>query len=122
MEPFYKKIISFTLVTAVLAAATAGAVWRDPLIVLGIMMGAVLGLSNYIFLTKIVVKILDENYKRKAFVVLYFLAKIALIFGLLWLGFWVFHLNFLAFVAGYSCLMLGILLAQVATAKIEPTV
>lgn len=80
----------------------------------GICGGSVLAIANFIFLIKIVVKLLDRNYTRKPIIGLFFLLKLTFIAVILGLSFWVFavKVNKLAFVMGYLCLIIAITLVS----------
>lgn len=88
----------------------------------GMILGLVLALANYIFLTKIVVKILKQDYTPGAKLaeaklagtklVGLFVLKMAFMAGLVYFAFWVIQVDVLAFVLGYMNIIPGLLFQQ----------
>lgn len=83
--------------------------WSDPVAIIG---GAVMAAMNFIFLAKIVAKLLDHSYKRKALIGLMIFAKMAGVLGAIWVLFSLLEIHFLAFLAGYMALVPAISLSQ----------
>lgn len=78
----------------------------------GVLLGFFLVITNFVFLTKIVAKLLDENYKGKPFLGLMFLVKLMFIGGVIYLAFWILKVNLIAFVLGYLSLLPVVLIQQ----------
>lgn len=87
--------------------------YKSTPILLGVFFGCVLGIANFVFLIKIVVKLLDQNYKRKLIIALFFLFKLVFIAIILGVSFWYFSVHKVAFVMGYLCLIISITVVQV---------
>lgn len=77
----------------------------------GVFLGNILAAANYVFLTKIVVKMLNKDYKGPAVLVGLFLAKLVLIAAVLTLAFWVVKVDVVGFVLGFGALIPVVLLA-----------
>jgi hypothetical protein len=74
-------------------------------------------LTNIIFLTKTVVKILKQDYTPRAKLagvklVGLFVLKMAFMAGLVYFAFWVIRVDVLAFVLGYMNIVPGLLFQQ----------
>lgn len=88
----------------------------------GMILGLVLALANYTFLTKIVVKILKQDYTpgaklaeaklARTKLVGLFVLKMAFMVGLVYGAFWVIQVDVLAFVLGYMNIIPGLLFQQ----------
>ncbi|OVE80847.1 hypothetical protein BVY03_05325 [bacterium K02(2017)] len=78
----------------------------------GLLAGSILGMANLVFITKIVVKMVDPNYKSKPNIALIFIIKLAFIGIILGLAFGYFQSDKMAFAAGYLCLIVSITLSQ----------
>jgi hypothetical protein len=74
-------------------------------VVLGFALGNLLAVLSYVLLTKIVVKILAKNYTRRAGLVLLLFLKLFVLVGILFLALVVLKVNVVAFLAGYSVLV-----------------
>jgi len=107
-----KIIVLMTVVFGALSILISLFYFKSLGIALGVLFGLTLGLSNFIFLTKIVVKMLSQNYKQKPLIALFFLLKILFIIGLVGVSFWHFKVDKMAFVVGYLCLIISITLGQ----------
>lgn len=83
-----------------------------PVFIYGFGVGLGLALTNFIFLTKAIVKFVDQNYKRKSLLALLFFTKFLIIVGILYLTFKVFKWDVMGFALGFFCLMPAILLHQ----------
>ena len=77
-----------------------------------VLAGLILVLANFWFLTKIVVKLLDQKYERKAFLGLLFVLKFLFVMGFVVMAFKVLKLNVIGFVLGYGSLIPVIVLTQ----------
>lgn len=103
------------IVTAVTGAVTLLILlifFREANLIYGFLVGLALVIINFLVLTKIVAKFVDQNYKRKSFLGLLFFLKLLLILGILFLAFKVFHLSVLGFALGFGCLIPSILIGQ----------
>lgn len=69
-------------------------------------------MANFVFLTKVVVKILDENYKRKPLLGILFLLKFLAVIGVMVSAFGVLGASPVGFVLGYLVLVPVILFWQ----------
>lgn len=78
---------------------------RDAAFCQAVLAGLILVLTNFWFLTKIVVKLLDQHYTRKAFLGVLFALKLLFVIGFVLVSFQVLKLNVVAFVLGYGALV-----------------
>jgi uncharacterized protein YybS (DUF2232 family) len=103
-----RLILILTLVFGAIAMLIAAAIFRRQDVLLGVFTGFGMAAANFLFLTKILVKLLGSDYTRKALLAwlllgkLFFMAGIAV--GAFWLG-----LSAVAFMVGYGALILAIL-------------
>ncbi len=84
-----------------------------------VIAGLVLVLVNFLFLTKIVVKLLDQNYKRKAFLAALFLFKVLFVIGFVIGSLTIMDLNVVGFVLGYGSMVPVIVFSQFFTKKVS---
>jgi|APSaa5957512493_1039668.scaffolds.fasta_scaffold195579_1 hypothetical protein len=87
----------------------------DPTIVIGLSLGFILVTTNFVFITKIVAKILDQNYQSKLKIAVLFLLKLLFIAVVLWLAFGALKVNLIAFSIGYLCLVPVVVVVQIMT-------
>lgn len=104
-----KQIIVLSVVLQALIVGVVGFYFRDSSVVFGLILGHVIGLANFIFLTKVVVKLVENQYKGKTSVVAWFVVKVVFLFVSFWLAFWVLKTHVLAFTVGYFILVLAII-------------
>jgi len=90
------------------------------LFLLGIALGCFLATANFIFLTKIVVKLLNQHYTHKTFLILLIFAKLFLIVGVLVLAFKTLKVNVLSFGLGYLSFMPAVLIYQFSNMGPKP--
>lgn len=111
-----RLIVWLTLALGVTATTVAAAAFGTPGVVLGVLAGFVIALANFIFLTKILVKLLNSDYTRRASLAGLFLGKLifmaAIAVGVIWL-----EISGIAFMAGYLNLIVAILIHRVFITK-----
>lgn len=112
-----KQIIIVTLVMGALMLMIMGRFYPGQGHFTGMVLGLVLALANYAFLTKIVVKVLKQDYIPGAKLagtklVGLFVLKMAFIAVLVYFAFWVVQVDVLAFVLGYMNIIPGLLFQQ----------
>lgn len=108
------KQIPITTIIIGVCAFVGTAIWfpqKDNL--LGVVFGLILALANFIFLTKIVVKLLNQNYSGSSNLVVLISLKLLFMAGMLYLGFQLLQVNALAFALGYLSLIVAALIHQV---------
>ncbi len=88
---------------------------NNPKMAWGAGLGAVLAVSNYVFLTKIVVKILNKDYKGTSAIFGLFLTKIAVIVVTFFLAFWLVKVDVIGFVLGFGALIPVLIFAGLTT-------
>ncbi|MBU0505497.1 MAG: ATP synthase subunit I [bacterium] len=81
-------------------------------VALGILLGTILSTANFIFLIKIVAKLLNQNYTRLGFTILLIMFKLSFVIGVLLLAFRVLHVNTIAFGIGYLSFIPAVFLYQ----------
>ena len=99
------------IIFAVLFVFGAGFYTKDLAVAAGVLLGAVLALINLFLLTKIVVKMLDQGYKRKVVPVVLLIIKVGLMAGVFLLAFKVYKVAAWTFALGYLSLPVGILVS-----------
>lgn len=112
-----KQITAFTLVVGVFMFMLLGRFYPGEGHFIGMILGLVLALTNYAFLTKIVVKVLKQDYTPRAKLAGaklagLFVLKMAFIAALVYFAFWVIQVDVLAFVLGYMNIIPGLLFQQ----------
>lgn len=117
-----KQIIVVTLVTGAFVFMVMSRFYPGKGHFTGMILGLVLALANYTFLTKIVVKILKQDYTpgaklaeaklARTKLVGLFVLKMAFMVGLVYGAFWVIQVDVLAFVLGYMNIIPGLLFQQ----------
>ncbi|EKD51463.1 MAG: hypothetical protein ACD_62C00247G0005 [uncultured bacterium] len=108
-DPSLKKLLYTILITGMCILLLSLIVTRSLPFCLGVLLGLTLVTANFIFLIKIVVKILDRRYTRAGFVVLLLLFKLGFIACVLFLAFRVWHVGVLPFGLGYLSFMPAVL-------------
>jgi hypothetical protein len=103
----YPLIIGAGGVLALVAVVAAWFFMPGLAVTYGIALGFILASANLVFLTKIVAKMLNQNYSSPARTVLLIAAKLAFIVGVFYLAFRVFQVDALGFAGGYFCLMIS---------------
>lgn len=107
------KHIPFTLsLLGLISFGISVIFFKTPTIYLGVLLGFILVIANFVFLTKIIAKLLDEHYKGKPFLALLFFLKLCFVGGVVFLAFWVFQVHFIAFLVGYMSLVPVVVFAQ----------
>lgn len=112
-----KQIIAITLLSGAFVFMVMSRFYPGKGHFTGMILGLVLALANYTFLTKIVVKILKQDYTPEAKLagtklVGLFVLKMAFMVGLVYGAFWVIQVDVLAFVLGYMNIIPGLLFQQ----------
>lgn len=107
-----KMIPLMTAIAGIVILLVLQAFSKDPAMIYGCLLGTILVIVNFLFLTKIVVKFLDENYKRKSILGVVLLFKLLFIVGILYYSFKVLHLDVMGFALGYLSLFPAILFYQ----------
>ncbi|MBF0106212.1 MAG: hypothetical protein HQM16_12895 [Deltaproteobacteria bacterium] len=113
MDAQLKTVLVVTAGLGIVSALISLVYFKSTPIVLGVLSGCVLGLLNFVFLIKIVVKLFDQNYKSKSVIAVFFLLKLLVVTVVLWLSFWYTSVDKMAFAEGYLCLIVSITLVQV---------
>ena len=86
--------------------------FRSTPVILGFVFGNVLAATHFIFLAKMVVKMMDANYTRKGLLAGLFFLKLLFVLGVLFIAFGVFHVSVVGFAVGYGALVVAIVGTQ----------
>lgn len=119
LDPQIRLILVATLWTGSFISLISYAFLQDPNFSVAVVAGLILVLVNFLFLTKIVVKLLDQNYKRKAFLAALFLFKVLFVIGFVIGALMVLKLNVVGFVLGYGSMVPVIVFSQFFTKKVS---
>lgn len=105
-----KITIGITTLLATLALIVASIFFPGDEILLGIAFGAVIGMLNYVFLVKIIEKLVVPDGSGKVKMTLLLVFKMLALVGLVALAVFVVRVDIFAFLVGYLCLIAVILL------------
>lgn len=111
-DRYLKAVPAYTVGVGCTISMILFIIYQKEALSLGAVMGTVFAVANFIFLTKIVVKLLDQNYKRKSILALLFAGKLMFIIGFLLFAFWMVKVDAVGFILGYGSLIPVVLIQQ----------
>lgn len=117
VDPQIRRIFLFTSWFGCAIALISYVILKDAAFCQAVLAGLILVLTNFWFITKIVVKLLDQHYTRKAFLGVLFALKLLFVIGFVLVSFQILRLDVIGFVMGYGALVPVAVFSQLFGAK-----
>lgn len=96
-------------------------IYKSKKIVLGILFGGCLSLGNIIFLSKIIENIFQQTKPSKTPIMVGYLFKILLLFGMLYVLIAYDLVNIIAFIIGFSSIFIAVGIESVFPSRHQPS-
>lgn len=109
MKKNLNLISVITILLGLLAIIFVQYFFKKPTLVGGVVLGNLLGLVSFLFLTKMIVKILDKNYTRKALMGVLLAVKFVGLIVIIGIGYKVLKIDVVGFALGYGTFVVAMM-------------